>query len=278
MLICWLKDESIESFVSLALKENWIISDEEIMKTKHRFPNLCYGAYDDDKFVGGITGYLHEKSAWIGNFVVEPSYRGQGAGRALFETLLKALKLERESIYLHAAHSAVGFYEKQGFRAIGEVTRLICEGIASGKNEKTFLSDYQHQDSFGTMCSFDRKFFGESREDFLLHDMNSKSSLLLTCPNGFCHSKAVGKDIMIGAWEMVDGAYLDAERMLRSVLSVRGQKNIYVDTPKANGQIISMLESYGFKQSGGSAIMVHGKALDVRYENIFAFGSLGSKG
>jgi predicted GNAT family N-acyltransferase len=277
-LVCWLKDEDIEKLVLLGQKEGWVICDEEILKAKHRFSHLCYGAYDKHRFVGGITGYLHEKSAWIGNFIVDEEYRGKGYGKYLFETALRALLLERQTIYLHASTDAVSFYERYGFAQVVEVSRLLYEGGDIHEKEKSFLKDYQRDDFESIVCSYDKKFFMEDRKEFLHEDMLSKSSLVLSCENGFCHSKAVGKDIMVGGWEMMEGAYLDAERMLRTVISIRGQKNIYADVPNSNSDVISIYENYGFKKVGKSTVMVYGRPLPVQYDNVFAFSSLGSKG
>jgi ribosomal protein S18 acetylase RimI-like enzyme len=278
MLVCWLRGDSLGSYLAMCHAEDWISGEEELAKTKHRYPHLCYGAYDGDKLIGGVTGYLHEKTAWVGNLIVDEKYRAQGVGRQLFRTVIKALKAERETIYLHAALSATGFYEKFGFEQIKPVNRYLYSANDENQKEKSFLKDYQNDNDTSTMLRFDKRFFGEDRTEFLLEDMSSKSSLLLACPNGFCHSKAIGKDIMLGAWEMVEGAYLDAERMLRTTISIRGQKNIYADVPQTNADMVAMYESYGFVLQNSSIIMVLGEPLGVKYENIFAFGSLGSKG
>lgn len=278
MLIHWLKQESIDKYVGFAQSEGWIISDEEIKKTKSRFGHLCFGAYIDGEFVGGITGYLHQKTAWVGNFIVKREFRGRGIGKKLFETMLRALSCERDSIYLHADYGAVDFYKKFGFLAVGDTARLKFDLGEGGRKEKSHLREYQVQNGLSIVCNFDRKFFLENRSEFLLEDMNSKSSLLLSCENGFCHSKAVGKDIVIGAWEMLSGAYYDAERMLSTIVATRGQKSIYLDSISNNIDVVTLCQDYGFKQVGGSLIMVLGKKLDVKYDNIYAFASLGSKG
>jgi len=278
MLVCWLRDKDDGRLVSMSMEEGWIISMEEIAKTRARFANLCYGAYDGDELIGGVTGYLHEKSAWIGNLIIKSDFRGRGIGRKLLETILKALSTERRIIYLHSAMNATKFYEKLGFKAVTDVVRYRYEANEHCEKEKSFLAEYQRSDTRAILQTFDRNFFAEDRTEFLLEDMSSKSSLFLSCQNGFCHSKAVGKDIVIGAWEMVGGAYLDAEKMLRTTISIRGQKNIYADLPENNLDVKAIYENYGFKQVGKTRVMALGEPLKVKYENIFAFASLGSKG
>jgi predicted GNAT family N-acyltransferase len=57
----------------------------------------------------------------IGRMAVLPTWRQHGVGRAI---LLKALELAREQglkrVYLHAQVSALGFYARAGFTAIGD--------------------------------------------------------------------------------------------------------------------------------------------------------------
>ena len=83
MLIRWLRNDECDKLTTLGLCEGWIVCEDEIRKSRERFAHLCFGAQIDDEFVGGLTSYLHEKTAWIGNFIVERHLRGQGIGKAL---------------------------------------------------------------------------------------------------------------------------------------------------------------------------------------------------
>ncbi len=58
----------------------------------------------------------------IGRMAVLKEWRGRGVGRAMLQALLKAA-IERglPKVELAAQTQAIGFYEREGFRAIGEV-------------------------------------------------------------------------------------------------------------------------------------------------------------
>jgi predicted GNAT family N-acyltransferase len=57
----------------------------------------------------------------IGRMAVLASWRGRGAGRALLTALLEAAReAGRERVYLHAQESARHFYDRAGFRALGD--------------------------------------------------------------------------------------------------------------------------------------------------------------
>jgi len=58
----------------------------------------------------------------IGRMAVLPKYRGQGVGRLLLETLLKASQSQDiKQVELHAQVSVIPFYEQYGFIAQGDI-------------------------------------------------------------------------------------------------------------------------------------------------------------
>jgi len=58
----------------------------------------------------------------IGRMAVLPKYRGQGIGRRLLESLLKAAQSQDiKQVELHAQVSVIPFYEQFGFIAQGDV-------------------------------------------------------------------------------------------------------------------------------------------------------------
>lgn len=58
----------------------------------------------------------------VGRLAVRAHWRGRGAGRAVLRALLgEAARCGIRHIVLHAQTHALGFYEKEGFRAEGEV-------------------------------------------------------------------------------------------------------------------------------------------------------------
>ena len=87
---------------------------------------------DDDRAVhvvasaGGTvigTGRLvvHVEYAKIGRMAVLREWRGSGAGRAILRALMaEAAALGNARIALHAQVQAIGFYERNGFRVVGD--------------------------------------------------------------------------------------------------------------------------------------------------------------
>ena len=67
------------------------------------------------------TGRLLD-NGHIGRMAVLADWRKQGIGRALLDRMIEIAVARRlPPVFLHAQCSAVGFYEKAGFTAVGEV-------------------------------------------------------------------------------------------------------------------------------------------------------------
>lgn len=74
----------------------------------------------------------------IGRMAVLKEYRSQGTGQQLLRLVLQtAANKNINEVYLHAQVSAIPFYEKQGFTAIGDIF---------------FEADIPHREMFKKVC------------------------------------------------------------------------------------------------------------------------------
>ena len=79
-------------------------------------------AVDGDRAVGTGRLVLHPAHAKIGRMAVLREWRRRGVGRALLDALLaEARRRGAARAVLHAQVHAIGFYERAGFTAEGEV-------------------------------------------------------------------------------------------------------------------------------------------------------------
>lgn len=84
---------------------------------------LHYGLFDADGTLAAcvVAVPLSPDSAKIRQMAVAGARRGQGLGARLMRELEAALQARGcTRLVLHARESAVGFYEKLGYRALGE--------------------------------------------------------------------------------------------------------------------------------------------------------------
>lgn len=163
--IVWFSEKTVPEFVAMAQKEGWLIDEFELVNTIRRFPTASFAAFVDGKLAGGITVYFHEKSAWIGNFLVFDEYRKQGIGKRLFETALKAAN-ERPSVYLNANPLLKKFYKSYGFSECIEVIRLKSKKELSARNFSGF-GETEEKGLPPISLKLDAEFFHEDRGVFL---------------------------------------------------------------------------------------------------------------
>jgi len=86
------------------------------------------GAFLDERLVGVVSFYpiptSHRPLRVTQQFrmmAVEPDVQGGGVGRALLGTALEDLRGRGvETVWANARDSALGFYERMGFHAVGE--------------------------------------------------------------------------------------------------------------------------------------------------------------
>ena len=102
------------------------------------------GYFDAEKLVGVTTGVLRKNAFFdaplqyqLRGMAVLPAYRGKDLGKAL---LLEAEKLLKEQnpetlLWFNAREAAIGFYEKFGYRSIGEPFMIpnVCMHIVMYK-------------------------------------------------------------------------------------------------------------------------------------------------
>lgn len=78
----------------------------------------------EDTVICGCASLVVEtdrKTAEVGLFFVDPDCKRQGVGQRLWERLLsRSRELGLQMLHLDADPSAVPFYEKQGFRTVGQ--------------------------------------------------------------------------------------------------------------------------------------------------------------
>jgi GNAT superfamily N-acetyltransferase len=273
--VVWFRRDLIALFVARALDEGWLIDEFELQRTIDRFPTACFALLVDGKLAGGITTYAHEKSAWIGNFLVFGEHRKKGYGKRLFETALKALD-GINLVCLNANPLLKKFYKSYGFKECIEVIRLKSKKELLSRNFSGF-GETEQKSLPQIGLKLDAKFFKEDRSALLSEDFASKSSIYFATANGFLHSRMVGGSAFVGPFLVRSGAYLYAERMFREFLHFRGMKEIYIDAPKID-EVLSFFIGYGFEEVGRTIQMAKGEDLKVEYENIYSFASAGSLG
>ena len=94
-------------------------SQEELEKEKN---NLMMGAYEDDQMLGCCMLVEEQpETVRLRQMAVLNDLQGKGIGKALMQ-FAENLARDRgyKKITMHARKNAIGFYEKMGYRKVGE--------------------------------------------------------------------------------------------------------------------------------------------------------------
>ena len=108
-----LRDEILRKPLGLAF------SREELEKEKD---DILVGAFDDDKILACcLLTQLDPETVRLRQMAVRKSQQGKGIGHSM---MLFAETLARDKGYkklmMHARDTAIGFYEKQGYKTLGQ--------------------------------------------------------------------------------------------------------------------------------------------------------------
>lgn len=116
-----IEDKDFEKIIGIKLhkfnRENceWILKNTQEISTKTNYHN--FGAYDNDKLIGGAVGYISWKWYFLDKLWIDEKYRKSGIGTKIInkieeyakENNLLGVRMETWSF------QARGFYEKMGY-------------------------------------------------------------------------------------------------------------------------------------------------------------------
>jgi aminoglycoside 3-N-acetyltransferase I len=115
--------KALVSVLALTFEQEYIVTDEYLLKMLEDDKMLILGVARDTKIVGGLVAMemipIHgSKEFYIYDIAVHPEYQKQGLGKALIEHLkLEAKKRGIETIFVEAEsedEGAVAFYQALG--------------------------------------------------------------------------------------------------------------------------------------------------------------------
>ncbi len=263
-------------FLELARGESWSCDEAELAAFLAVDPEGCLVFEQRARAVGFVMAYRHQRSAWIGNFVVDPARRGFGLGTRLLGALLAHLDALVPTVYLNAAPAATKLYRQHGFRPLGSVSRWQ---LRSSEEAGVPARGEEH---LAGLLALDERCWSDRRDRllrtlisgrYLLHDEHSGSYLALA---------RVADHVAIGPFEMADPSPAAARRLLERALSaassIAGDTRILIDVPDACPAARRALRSLGGTRISGTTCMRRGAPVPIDFTRIGSFASMGSKG
>ncbi|MEZ4600397.1 MAG: GNAT family N-acetyltransferase [Syntrophotaleaceae bacterium] len=272
------KEYDWESFLAVAAKEGWRVPAAEIELFRGPFASGALALHCGGSFAGMVTFVNYGATAWIGNLIVQPSLRGQGLGRALFERALCELqKRGAASVWLTASETGFPLYAAQGFRTIGPVERWVLQtrpGVRgtdpAGNAECPCAGELER-----IFRQADAGVWGGQR---ILLDHLLIGGRLFSCGQQRALLQQEPGRGILGPWY---GAGRPGDEQCKLLNSIRDAakccEELVADV--LGGRIASgLMEKAGFVCSGTTRLMVLGDTASINLQSLVALASLGSVG
>jgi ribosomal protein S18 acetylase RimI-like enzyme len=259
-----MRREDIPFAIRLSNQEKWGISRSDFERLLTLAPRGCFLAFSGRRKLGltTTTSYGRE-AAWIGNVVVEKSYRGKHIGASLVEQAVGyLLKYGVKRIVLYCFDENVMFYRNLGFEKDVGFARLR-------RNKNTYppasaITRGLHPPPITRVLSVDKKAFGADRSKLIrlllrkriawyvgvTHDSASVSYLFAKQYEDMCE---------FGPWVCIKPQERDPKRLLDIALSKAGEQPIEITCLLDHRDELALLKRKGFRITNRGYRMYHGK-------------------
>lgn len=223
--------------------------------------------------LGFVTVCRHQRSAWIGNLIVDPARRGERFGRRLFEHAVGTLSARGvATLWLTASADGRPLYETCGFREAGRVERWVWQGEGSGSGT-TRSAD---KEALYPLTRADAAAWGDARVGLL--SLLARGGRILACGSTLALLQGGDNLRVLGPWLSSDLCPRSNRIVLSQALeSLNGAGEIAVDVLGGSPARI-LLYAAGFRQAGETVLMLRGESGAVKFDEIVALASLGSMG
>ena len=268
-----LDQQGVHTLIAWAQAEGWNPGPYDAEVFWETDPDGFYGIYLDHVLIGGgaIVSY-NRAFGFMGLFIVQPEYRGQGIGEKLWylrrDTLLQRLN-DDAPVGMDGVVAMQPFYQKGGFEIAFKDERYEKMGIALDVDAR--ITTVTTAD-FDNILAYDTQCFGFPRPQFLKPWLNKPTHKVFryTANNelkGFAVLRKVTRGFKIGPL-FADAADV-AEALYRGCLNAAQGENIYLDIPMSNQGAIDMVKKYEAKYIFECARMYYGKPPKTNMDKVY---------
>ncbi|WP_321531889.1 GNAT family N-acetyltransferase [uncultured Desulfuromonas sp.] len=261
-----------QDFNRLAEQQGWDVPDNELSFYPQSLNSYCYALKSADRVQGFVTAVLHGQTAWIGNLIIDPTFRGQGLGGYLFDYILQQLwKAGAVSIWLTASNQGRPLYERRGFELVDEMVRLRVNGTGC-KNAIGQLCAAQLE----TLYQIDCAAWGESRTAMLSHLGRQGRLVQNQTQTALVQFDSLGG--IIGPWYAAEGFPAADIRLVEEAQSLFSRETELVCDLRASSVPLAAFAHLGTLTQSENVLMAVGDRNGCSLDSMIALASLGSMG
>jgi len=249
-------EADLDFVASCAAAEGWLTETrEEFENFLTGGPQGCLIAEWEGRRAGVCVATCYGRQGFIGELIVQRTFRGKGLGPQLFERTVHYLQNRGcRLISLDSVPRAASFYASFGFRKIcrslrfkGRIQGGSCPAVRPMKTKDFFRVCDLDQQAFGA----DRSFFLGRR--FLTEPELAKIHIENEQILGYIFGRRRGAVLWAGPW-WVSPASADKAALLQDVALEAAQREISLGVLETNAQAAALLRSLGFQEMHAPSI------------------------
>jgi GNAT superfamily N-acetyltransferase len=263
-----------ETFQTWAHLEGWRVPARELALYQHELADSAFALCEDGGLpLGFVTVCRHQRSAWIGNLIVDPARRGEGFGRRLFEHAAGTLSGRGVStLWLTASTDGQPLYETCGFREAGRVERWVWRGESPGSGRSQSFD----RGALYPLTRADAAAWGDARVALLT--LLARGGRIFSSGSTMALLQEGEDQCVLGPWLSSDLCPRSNRIVLSQAMeSITGGGEIVLDV-LGGSPVRILLSAAGFCQTGETVLMMRGEPGVVKFGEIVALASLGSMG
>lgn len=253
-------------FLSLAGEEGWRVPQNELDLHRQRSCSRGWAYRHNGAAVGLVTGVLHQRSAWIGNLIIDPQRRKAGIGSLLFHHAVSELRAAgAESLWLTASAQGAPLYNKAGFQQAGTIERWVRKEGGDG---------FAHQGQIPPQSlAIDAEVWRDDRSFLLAH--LTRSGTWIQAGESLALLQRDKKMQIIGPWFSSSPA--DDARLLGKLINTAGPQLELVVDLLSSSERQGLLSAAGFTRQTATTLMTTGPQ-NVDWPRLLSLATLGSCG
>jgi len=237
--------------VKLANTMDWNMAFEDFVYMASLEPNGNFLLVDDQKPAGIATCIRYGKIGWFGNLIIDPDYRGKGAGKMLVNHAVDYLRgMGVETVGLFAYPQLKDFYSKLGFKRDIDFALLCAENLGP---IETAGAQTIEESRFQKISLFDSQFFGSDRSRLIESIVSEPGNAGYYISDrghvlGYIAATIYESMAWLGPLICLPSRYDVAGKLISAVLAKIGRRRVYAVTSKTDSVLLDMFSSIAFKE------------------------------
>jgi predicted N-acetyltransferase YhbS len=253
--------------VALTNTMNWNMAEDDFAYMISLEPQGSFMLYSNSKPIGLATTITFNQVGWIGNVIVDPNFRSQGAGSLLVQHAIRYLETKGvATLYIYAYPAKESFYKRLGFNK--ESSYIVLHGSPKVLPKDPVNIIPATKIHYSDIIDFDHRCLGYSRHKLLSSLLTfSFTRCYLALINDRIQGYALIKDYNgmaeLGPVVCTREAKHLSSHLIYSALHDNFEIDTFMCIPQNECALIKLLKSNGFREDFRVVRMLRGGSLPI---------------